>query len=356
MLSTIILFLIVIVVAIFAIIKISKKNKRPAKGNVIQPAEEFLRDSFRKEPIFLSSSKEGRLAPGTRLQKGKYVIIDVLGQGGFGITYTAEQVALQRKVAIKEFFIKDCCERDNTTGHVTLGTTSGNRDSAYRFRQKFIREAQMIASLEHPNIVRIYDVFEENGTAYYVMEYHSGGSLMSLIQKNGPISISQSLEYVNQVGDALSYLHAHNLLHFDIKPSNILLNKLGQAVLIDFGISKHYDEQGAQTSSTPIGISNGYAPLEQYQQSGISSFTPATDIYALGATMYTLLTGCIPPSSSEVNENGLPLRPDNIPESVWLGISKAMSPRRKDRPQSVAEMLSIIGYSPLIDPERTILK
>ncbi|MBQ7683609.1 MAG: protein kinase, partial [Bacteroidaceae bacterium] len=113
------------------------------------------------------------LQSGSLLQEGKYRIVRVLGQGGFGITYLAEQVALGRQVAIKEFFMKEMCGRDAETSHVTLGTGAG-RETVQRFREKFLKEARNIASLDHPGIVRIYDVFEENGTAYYVMEYLRG--------------------------------------------------------------------------------------------------------------------------------------------------------------------------------------
>lgn len=283
-----------------------------------------------------------QLKPNTSLQSGKYKVIRTLGQGGFGITYLAEQVSLHRKVAIKEFFMKDCCERDSATARVTAGTGS-QRELVEKFRGKFIREAQMIAGLDHPHIVKVYDVFEEKGTAYYVMAYLEGESLADRIKKKGALPERESLRFIRQVASALSYLHGQNCLHFDVKPSNILVDKMGQAVLIDFGVSKHYDAAGSQTSSTPVGISKGYAPLEQYQQAEISTFTPATDIYALGATLYTLVTGLVPPSASEVNEEGLGPMPNGISRSTREAILMAMSPRRKDRPQSVDAFLSLLG-------------
>lgn len=282
------------------------------------------------------------LRKGSLLQGGKYRIEKVLGQGGFGITYLAEQVVLHRKVAIKEFFMKEYCERDDSTSQVTLGTTSGSKDLVLRFRGKFIREAQMIASLEHPNIVKIHDIFEENGTAYYVMPYLGSESLSDQVKKNGSLPERDALRYIRQVSSALSYIHGRNSLHFDVKPSNILVNNADEAILIDFGISKHYDESGSQTSSSPVGVSKGYAPLEQYQQNEISSFTPATDIYALGATLLALLTGVVPPSASEVNEEGLPPISTKISKTTRDAIIKAMQPRRKDRPQNIKEFLELI--------------
>ena len=281
------------------------------------------------------------LNPGnSTLQDGKYIITGVLGQGGFGITYQAEQVSLGRKVAIKEFFMKEYCERDGSTSHVSV-PSSGSRELVERFRQKFLREARMIASLNHTNIVKIFDVFEENGTAYYVMEHLSGGSLSDKVRDNGPLSEEQCIDYICQVSSALDYLHRRNTLHFDVKPSNILFDEDGRAVLIDFGISKHYDTGGHQTSSTPVGLSKGFAPLEQYRQDDVSTFTPATDIYSLGATLYFLATGTTPPDASIVYDEGVE-RPTGISNRVWTAIERAMQPRRKDRPQSIGHFLSLL--------------
>ncbi|MBE6239952.1 MAG: hypothetical protein E7115_00405 [Bacteroidales bacterium] len=293
------------------------------------------------------------LKNGAVLKRGEYRIEKLLGQGGFGITYLAVQSGLDRKVAIKEFFMKDLCERDADTSSVTLGT-SGSRQTVIRFKEKFIREAKTIASLRHPNIVNIHDVFEENGTAYYVMEYHDGGSLSSL---DLPLSVEQASGYIRQIASALSYLHKRNTMHLDVKPSNILLDESGNAVLIDFGVSKHYDQAGHQTSSTPVGISHGYAPGEQYQQN-VLSFSPTTDIYALGATFYKLLTGLTPPHQNEVAENGLPVFPSSVPASVASVIDKAMQPRRKDRPQSIEEFLGLLDAAlavpvPAEDPDES---
>ena len=216
------------------------------------------------------------LQPGAFLQKRKYQIESVLGQGGFGITYVGIQTGLNRKVAIKEFYMKEFCNRDSTTRTVTVGS-EGSRDLIERFRDKFIKEAQTIAGLDNSHIIRIYDIFEENNTAYYVMEYLSGGSLKDLVDREGALSEKKALEYIYQIADALNYIHLHKVLHLDIKPANILLGNNG-IVLIDFGISKRYDEEGGQTSSTPVGKSEGYAPLEQYKQGGVQNFSPSTDI------------------------------------------------------------------------------
>lgn len=279
------------------------------------------------------------LQPNTTLQGGKYRIEKMLGQGGFGITYLAVQIGLDRKVAVKEFFMKELCERNESTSHVTLGT-QGSKETVNRFREKFLKEARNIAKLNHPNIVRVIDIFEENGTAYYVMEYAENGSLADKVKREGYLSEPIATRYIKQVAEALNYIHARNMNHLDIKPGNIMLNEEDNAILIDFGLSKQYDATtGSQTSTTPVGISHGYAPMEQYKEGGVGEFSPETDIYALGATFFKLLTGITPPSASDVYEDGVPVN-----ELQKRGVSKvaidlicnAMKGRKKDRIASMA--------------------
>lgn len=278
------------------------------------------------------------LLAGTTLQDGKYRIVKCLGRGGFGITYLAEQLGLNRKVAIKEFFMENYCEREEHSSRMTV-PTKNNRDFVTRFLVKFIKEAQNIAALNHPNIIRIYDIFEENETAYYVMEYHPNGSLAHHVSAQIHLNEEEALRYIRQMADALDYIHLQQICHLDVKPENVLLDIRYNAVLIDFGLSKHYNHEGQQTSSTPLGISDGFAPLEQYQYGGVAIFSPTTDIYSLGATLYTLLTGKIPPLASEVYEEGLPILPEYISKSTVLAIEKAMQTKRKERPQSIPEFL-----------------
>lgn len=280
------------------------------------------------------------LKPGTALERGKYRIDTVLGQGGFGITYLGEQIYLGRKVAIKEFFMDGVCVRDESTQAVTAPADNG-KGMVERFRRKFIKEAQNIARLKHRGIVPIIDIFEENGTAYYVMEHLSGGSLSSKVH-GGALPQETALRYIRQVAAALGYVHAQRMMHLDIKPANILIDDEDNAVLIDFGLSKKYDSAGQQTSTTPVGISHGYAPLEQYKQGGVEQFTPATDIYSLGATLYKLVTGSTPPEASDVMNMGLPPFPPTVSPAVQNAITKAMQPAVMNRPQSVAEFLALL--------------
>lgn len=283
------------------------------------------------------------------LQAGKYKVISVLGKGGFGITYLAEQTALGRKVAIKEFFMKELCNRDELSSRVTLGTL-GARDTVFRFREKFLKEARNLAKFNHPNIVRIIDVFEENDTAYYVMEYAEGGSLSEKLAQMGHMPEQEATHYIRQIALALDYVHKRRMNHLDVKPANVMLGETGNALLIDFGLSKQYDaESGNQTSTTPVGISEGYAPMEQYRQGGVSEFSPQTDVYALGATFFKLLTGITPPSASDVMEDGVPvdqLRAVGASERAISTICKAMAFKKRDRTATVAEFLANLEKDP----------
>ena len=272
------------------------------------------------------------------LQDGKYKIERKLGQGGFGITYLAFQTGLDRRVAIKEFFMKDFCERDAQTQRVVLGTT-GSRETVSLYQKKFLKEAQHIARLSHPHIVDIIDVFSENDTSYYVMKYVPNGSLAEKVKAHGALDEATATRYILQVAEALDFVHRQKMNHLDVKPANIMLDDKDNAVLIDFGLSKQYDaETGRETSTTPPGIAEGFAPMEQYKKGGVGAFTPETDIYSLGATFFFLLTGTPPPSAPEVNENGVPLdilRTKGVSKKAVDIIAQAMEGRRKDRMKSV---------------------
>lgn len=299
---------------------------------------------------------------GSTLMQGKYRIVAVLGQGGFGITYKGEHTMLGTTVAIKEFFMKGACERDENSTHVT--TSQSNSELASRFRTKFLKEAKTLAALKHPNIIRVFDVFEDNGTAYYVMDYIEGNNLSDIVEGKGRLSEPLALKYIRQVANALNYLHQKKLLHLDVKPANILLDKnTGNAILIDFGVSKQYDQDGQQTSTTPPAISKGYSPVEQYAQgSNVKTFSPATDIYSLAATLYKLVTGNTPPESNLLlnEDEQLPPYPSNVSETTRNAIAECLQTRKK-RPQSISEFLQLLDSEPISnidtpEEEDTILK
>ena len=280
------------------------------------------------------------LKKGTLLHHGMYRIEKVLGQGGFGITYLAIDLGLDKPRAIKEFFPKDYCDRDETTSHVTLGT-SNTADFVNKLKKKFIKEARNIANLDqHQGIITIHAVFEENNTAYYVMDYIEGENLSIMVKKDGPLSVEKAIKYITEVGNALEYVHQHHINHLDIKPANIMVRrKDDMPILIDFGLSKQYDSEGLQTSTTPTGISHGYAPFEQYKDGGVKEFSPQTDVYSLAATLYYLVSGKVPPHATDLIENELSF-PEGFSYFLKEPISKAMSLKRQGRHETVKEFIS----------------
>jgi len=285
-----------------------------------------------------------QLKRGILLQGGKYRIEKVLGQGGFGITYLATQDILNRKVAIKEFFFKEFCEREDGINTITLGTQS-NKATVEKFLKKFIKEAQTISALHHPNIVQIHDIFRENNTAYYVMEYIDGRSLGDIVKIQGALPETKAVEIIKKVAVALDYIHAKNINHLDVKPNNIMVrHNDGEVILIDFGVAKQYDETTKEgTTTTPVGISHGYSPSEQYKRNGVSSFSPESDIYSLGATLYKLVTGITPPEAIEVAQEGLPEMPSHISDACNSVIRKSMMLNKADRPHNIAQFLDILN-------------
>lgn len=283
------------------------------------------------------------LKKGTLLQGGKYKIEKVLGQGGFGITYLATQINLNRKVAIKEFFMKDMCCREEDTNQVYYISSDSN--FVDNFKNKFIKEAQTISSLNHRNIIRIHDTFEENGTAYYAMEYIDGCSISDILKQQGKLQEDVAIQYIKEVAEALNYIYSKHINHLDIKPSNIMVRQVDNSVvLIDFGVAKQYDlltDEG--TTSTPVGVSHGYSPLEQYSDGGVQNFSPQSDIYALGATLYTMVVGEKPPHAVSISQNGSPTIPNTISPNIRNAITAAMKLKRSERPQSVSSFVNILN-------------
>ncbi len=288
-----------------------------------------------------------QLRQGTTLQGGKYRIIRVLGQGGFGITYLAENTFFEKRVAIKEFFPKDFCDRDNTS-HLTLGTQN-NAETVAKLKERFLKEAKNIARLDYPGIVRIHDIFQENDTAYYVMDYIDGENLSEIVKRMGPLPEAKAVEYIIKVGKALEYIHSRNMTHFDVKPANIVVRRSdNEPILIDFGLSKQYDTVGSATSTLMQAISHGYSPIELYNAGSITAFSPKTDIYSLGATLYYLLTGQTPPQAGNLIDEGLTF-PAGFPDALKAPIRKAMSAGRQGRHPSIAAFLADLG-SLNVDP------
>ena len=247
-------------------------------------------------------NKESMLRVGTILH-GTYRIDRYLSSGGFGNTYVATHVDFDETYAIKEFFMKGVTQRDSDSITVSV-SNSMNRESFLQQKEKFKKEARRLRQLNSPYIVRVHDLFEENGTAYYVIDYVDGENLSERLKRTGhPMSEAEVNSILPQILDALKTVHDARMWHLDLKPANIMLDKSGQIKLIDFGASKQLDAQkGGATTSTAISYTNGYAPREQMEQN-YDKFGPWTDIYALGATLYNLLTNHRPPMPTDIDDD-----------------------------------------------------
>lgn len=254
-----------------------------------------------------------------------YTIAETLGHGGFGITYRAKAevkvggIRMKVDFALKEFFMRDDCERQ---ANASIVYSNPARDRVENSRKDFINEALRLKKIgfSHPNIVGFDEVFEANNTAYYVMEYLRGKSLGDYVKEHGPLTEAETVRLMQPVMEAVELLHRNRICHLDIKPDNIMLeqeeNGNIRPVLIDFGLSKHYDDTGHATSTiNTFGYSEGYAPAEQYR--GITTFSPAADIYALGATLWHCLTGKTPAPA-------LDLRAGELAATLPAGVSEPM--------------------------------
>ena len=293
------------------------------------------------------------LPPNTTLQGGKYRIERVLGQGGFGITYQAVQVSLNRIVAIKELFLGGVGQAINDRhGNMVVVSNNVNQQSFDQQRDKFKKEALRLAQLNHPNLVKVNELFEENGTAYFVMDYIEGESLRTKMNRDGKLPEKVVLKYLQQIISALEHAHSRNIWHLDIKPENIMVDKYEHVYLIDFGASKHIEKNNTLTTSLALAYTPGYSPpeltdLSNENRNGIAcalkEIGPWTDIYALGATMYNLLTDSMPPSSSRLyrDDRNAFMFPDNLSISTQNLIVWMMKPNREERPQSIDAIIEV---------------
>lgn len=288
-------------------------------------------------------SKENILPEGYILQSGvrSYKIERVLGKGGFGITYLASGILHEGNIsvkvffAVKEHFVSSMCERDPETSRVVYSNPV--RETVENSRKDFISEALRLqkVGIKHNNIVKVNEVFEANGTAYYIMEYLDGESLRKHVAGKGRLSEDETRQLLAPVVDAVKYLHSNRMTHLDIKPDNIMLthNHDGsvRTVLIDFGLSKHYDNDGSPTSTiNTLGCSDGYSPIEQY--AGISTFSPESDYYALGATIWHCLTGQEPKRSIDTNPDELiSLLPAEVSRPTREGLRQALQMSKSQR-------------------------
>jgi len=274
------------------------------------------------------------LALGSVLYHGAYRLGRVLGRGGFTITYMASDVALRRPVGVAELFPYFCTRVD---GKVVAGPGSGEGWGECKLR--FQGGAMLQARAAHPGIPRVFTYFEESNTAFVVMELFRGQTLEGVLEERESVLEADALNWIRQAGEALHALHQVNVLHRDCKPANLLLNSEGRVVLCDFSNAAEF-ATGAETEMFCC-LTPGYAPMEQYCQR--ARFGPPVDIYALGASLYHLLTGCVPVAATD-RLNGVSLI---APSSLNPRISKstndaimwAMETRVPSRPQNIPEFL-----------------
>lgn len=316
-----------------------------------------------------SINNESMLPVGTILH-GVYRVDNYLSSGGFGNTYIVTHLNLNEVFAIKEFFMRGIVKRNKDNITISIDII----DNLVNFQEqleKFKKEACRIRMLKNNHIIHVYDLFEENGTAYYVMDYVNGENLSARLKRTGqPMSEKEIYQILPQILDALQAVHDAGIWHLDLKPANIMVDKTGQLKLIDFGASKQLNTQkGGATTSTAISYTNGFAPREQMEQR-YDKFGPWTDFYALGGTIYTLLTCRFPPMPTDIDDDNsadknvsLPLYEasrDMKQLVLWL-----MQTDRRNRPATVLDILNFLNksYTPCvgsdddrIDQDVTLIK
>lgn len=282
-----------------------------------------------------------------------YHIEKMLGRGGFGITYlaTAEEfignIPQITRYTIKEFCLADICSRQGN-GYIIV--SEHEKEEFESSKNDFLHEAKRLYGMHHEGIVPVNEVFEANGTAYYVMQYLGELSLVKYVKENGgKLDEDKAKSIIIAIGSALGYLHQQKVTHLDVKPENIMMlkrrNGTHTPVLIDFGLACHYKKNGTSTSKhCATGISEGYSPLEQY--AGIDRFSPESDIYALGATLYFMLTGSAPLKAADMSSQYLfKTLPDRLSDRTFDVLRKSMEKMAERRIKSIDEFIRELDQS-----------
>ena len=301
----------------------------------------FSADNYSPDPTIL--------AVGSMLQN-RYRIGGIIGKGGFGITYIAFDTKLERRIAVKEFFPFGLAIRSTQNTSVM---TTGDADVFRKGAEKFYDEARLIARFNSTgNIVNVHDVFYENDTVYYAMEYLRGQTLKSYVENSGKLTPGQAVCVAKEISEALSISHQMNVLHRDISPDNIMLCSDGKVKLIDFGAARQVVSEGSQSMS--VILTQGFAPLEQYQKKGKQG--PWTDIYSLGASLYYGMTGDIldDPMSRFEDDSEFQSNTHAIDSELWKIITKAVMIKIADRYQSAAEFEEALAALS-VRPEKIVI-
>lgn len=282
------------------------------------------------------------LPPGT--QVGEYRLLGVVGEGGFGVVYRARDLSLDRIVAIKEYMPSTLAGRTSSNEIHVRAQHKGAFDAGLR---SFINEARLLAKFSHPALVHVYRFFEENGTAYMVMRYYEGQTFRAfLAEQEGGMNEQWLCAMLSPILDVLEMLHAADCFHRDIAPDNVFLQSSGMPVLLDFGAARRII--GDMTQALTMVLKPGYAPIEQYADDGAMPQGAWTDIYQLGAMLYLAITGKVPTTSVArmISDPIRLLTPADFPgysESFLHGVHRALAVKPADRPQSIAELKSLLG-------------
>lgn len=286
-------------------------------------------------------NRDRRALPVGTVVNSKYHIGRVLGSGGFGITYLAMDGQLNRRVALKEFFPSGLVMR----GRDRVAVSSNTADDEAPFKRglnRFFREGQILAKFDHPNIVRVIEVFEANGTAYLVMEFLDGMTLKSWLSRVGKIETSKALDVVTFIVDALRAAHAVGVVHRDLKPDNVYITHQGRTLLIDFGGAKQLTAEGDKSMDAIF--AHGYAAPEQYSADS-DKVGPWTDVYACGATLFKILTGETVRGALDRFSDDPPLNwsQSTAPLSVRRAVTKALALKNSDRFQTIQDFQAALA-------------
>ena len=285
------------------------------------------------------------LKPGTILD-GKYLVGEMLGQGGFGITYIGFDLLLEQKIAIKEYF-------PMSTGMVSREGRSTvvwsdavmQKSGVEKGFDSFLKEARKMAKLRSiPSVVGVNSVFIQNETAYIVMDFIEGETLLKKLQREGPTDYGTCVSLMTPIMQALSEVHKHGIIHRDISPDNIMVQSDGKLILLDLGAAKDLDIQGkdGNVQSSQMVAKHGFSPVEQYGQAG--KIGPWTDVYAMAATIYYCCTGVLPPSATDrMIEDTLTCRPRLTKEQFDV-LAFCMNVLPQNRPQNMDALLQIVTH------------
>ena len=285
------------------------------------------------------------LKPGTILE-GKYLVGEMLGQGGFGITYIGFDLLLEQKVAIKEYYPMST-GMVSREGHSTVVWSSAmmGKTGTQKGFDSFLKEARKMAKLGGiPGVVGVKSVFIQNETAYIVMDFIEGETLLKKLQKSGPMDFDSCVKLMTPIMQALAEVHEHGIIHRDISPDNIMVRPDGKLILLDLGAAKDLDIQGNDGSvqSSQMVAKHGFSPIEQYSKSG--KVGPWTDIYAMAATIYYCCTGILPPPATDRTiDDTLACQP-RLTQAQFDILADCMRMRPQDRPQSMDTLLQMLTH------------